>query len=98
MNEKEIKVTVDEELANYIEGLQYETESRKDLLAFMIGNGYDTNSEAFKAYEKEFQEQFIQYNQAKSELEQKYVYPVTNGVRVNWNLDFGTRELTITRV
>ena len=44
---------IPEEVSNHMEGLMYEMNARKDLLAFMIVNGMN-HSEDFKIYHQEY--------------------------------------------
>lgn len=85
----------DKELVTKLEATNYEVESRKEVIAFMLGSNY-TNSEAFKLYQDEYQKFFMEYNLLKARLEELYVKPVVNtDQRVDWNLDFQTGVLTI---
>lgn len=87
-------VTVNEEVRDKIQALQYEVESRKDLLAHMIQTGTDIKSEAFRRYEREYQEFFVQYNMAKETLQNAVLAPKVEGKLVSWNLDFASCEVT----
>lgn len=78
---------------DYLESLSYEVNSRKDLLNYMIQSGASPSSEAFQEYHDEYRRFFVQYEEAKSQLEQEYVRPLGEGLR--WNLDFKSRRLTI---
>lgn len=90
-----IKVKVDNnDLVSKIEALQYEVESRKDLIAFAMTRDDLTDSPSFKQYQEEYRDFFIQYNVAKNLLEKQYVYPKCPNAK-RWNLDFETHELTI---
>lgn len=94
MNETIIKI--DEALATYIESLQYEVNARRDIISFMLERDMDTSSKAFEQYQKEYNELFVQYTTAKDELEKRFVIPAVGDQRVGWNLDFATKEVTIT--
>lgn len=87
-----------EEIIRLLEKLQYESESRKEVLGYIIStNG--VNTEAFKQYEKEYQDAFINFNAAKNEFEKEYVKPaVGEGSFINWTLDYNTQEVTITLI
>ena len=91
---KTIVVTIPEDVKNGIQALQFEVESRKDLLAHMVNTGVDITSETFKSYEKEYQEFFVKYNVAKEALQDQYLKPAVEGRLVNWNLDFASNEVT----
>lgn len=87
-------IKIGEDVRDHIQALQYEVESRKDLLAHMIQTGTDTGSEAFKRYEKEYQEYFVQYNIAKEALQNQVLSPQVEGKLISWNLDFASCEVT----
>lgn len=91
-NEK--KIIVEQDICDLIERYQYEMIARKEIIAFMLESGMNTDTNSFKAYEKEYLEYFVKYNEAKNQLEQLYIIPVLGKVQ-NWNLNFRTRELTV---
>lgn len=84
-------IIVDEALCLKIEALQYEVESRKDVIAQILSGGFSINGTQFAQYQEEYKNFFIQYNKAKQELVNTY----NIGENKSWNLNFGTRELTI---
>lgn len=91
------KLTIDnQEIINKLESLGFETSSRSELLAHMLRTGMLPSDASFKAYHKEYQEFFVQYEAAKAEFEREYVMPLLkDGQAVNWNLNYSTHELTI---
>lgn len=94
MATKTTKVTIPEDVRDHIQSLQYEVESRKDLLAHMINTGTDIDSEPFKKYEKEYQEFFVQYNVAKEAMQKNLLEPAVQTKLISWNLDFESCEVT----
>lgn len=90
------EVKVDAGIRDAVEAYDYEYSSRRDAITFMLANNMDTDTEAFKKYQKEMIEFMAKFTKAKAEVEKTYVFPVTNGARVNWSLDYETCELTIT--
>ena len=89
-------INIDENICNMIEALNYEVDSRKDVISFMLYRDMDMNTSSAKTYMKEYREYFTQYQTLKSELEKKYVLPILkDNEKSTWNLDFETRELTI---
>lgn len=76
-----------------LEALAYEVGSRKDLLSYMIQSGVKPTDDAFKAYHQEYQEFFVQYEEAKAAFQKEAVD--TLGPGLSWNLDFATRTLTV---
>jgi hypothetical protein len=91
-----IVINVDENDRNHVESVDYEYAARRDAVTFMISNNMDITTEAFKSYQKEMVEFSTKFTQAKSEIEQKYVIPVSEGKKVHWTLDYHTCSLTIT--
>ena len=87
-----LKVT--QEWVNRIEALQYEVHARRELLTHMIDSGADTKSDNFKHYHEEYLAFYKKFEDAKEEFAREYIYPNTGNMRVNWNLDFKTQEVT----
>lgn len=85
-------IEISKEMCDKIEALQYEVDSRKDLIAFIIANDMKTTSSQFEKYNKEYLEYFKKYNQAKQEMVHTY-FPDIN--YLSWNLDFASRTVTI---
>ncbi len=83
-------VIVNEELCTKIESLQYEVESRKEIIAQVVSSMIYTNGNLFEQYQEEYRKFYIEFNQAKAEMLRTY------GISDDtpWNLDFATRELT----
>lgn len=90
-------IIVKDEIINLIESLQYEVDARKDLIAFMISKNFDTSTDSFKRYQKEYMEFYTQYNAAKNELENLYLKKYKNK-KIMWNLDFNNKTLTIQEI
>lgn len=84
-------IVVDEDLTLKIETLQYEVESRKDIMVQFLAGTISIKSEAFNAYQEEYKKYFIEYNRAKQEMLDRYGVPND----ASWNLSFATRELTV---
>lgn len=87
-------IKIDSEICNKIEALQYEVESRKDIITSVIAGTVSMKGDLFEKYHNEYQEFFKQYNKAKQEMTDKYI---TDPALKNkaWNLTFNTCELTI---
>lgn len=98
MAKEQLLLKVDnQELINLIEGLHYETEARKDIITFYLTNDMKA-SDSFKEYNKEYREFFVQYSEAKTQLEDLYIKknPELDGrAYTRWNLDFATGNLTV---
>ncbi len=85
---------VTQEWVNRIEALQYEVTARKELLTHMIGAGVSFEADGYRRYHAEYLDFFRKYEDAKEAFAEEYVYPETDGKRVDWNLDFRTCEVT----
>ena len=96
MENNKVVIKVEESIRDYVESIDYEWSTRRDAVVFMLSNGMNTNTDAFKAYQKEMTEFGAQFTQAKAEVERKYVLPETKGKACRWSLDYQTAELTIT--
>lgn len=90
---KTVTIRIPENVNNHIQAMQFEVESRKDLLAHMINSGVNITSDTFKAYEKEYQEFFVKYNLAKDEMQSTHLVPAVDGKLISWNLDFASCEV-----
>lgn len=86
-----MKITISKEVVEKIEALQYEVESRKDVISQILANGFKITGESFAKYQDEYRKYFIQYNKAKQEMLDTYQIPKDTA----WNLSFSTCELTV---
>lgn len=93
MKTKEITIE-NQEIVDLVESLQYEVESRKEIISFMIEKTLQ-NTENFESYQNEYREYFVQLSVAKNTLEQmiKAAYPEIN--ILTWNLEFSTKKITV---
>lgn len=92
--EKKI-IKIDESIRDLVEAYDYEYNSRKELIAFMISNNMDINTDAFNKYQKEMQEFLVLFNTAKEEISKKYVNELLDGRNAKWTLDYSSCELTV---
>ena len=58
MDNKVQKIKIDEDISTKIEALQYEIDTRKDVIAFMIASDMNMETDAFKKYSKELKPLF----------------------------------------
>ena len=92
MAEKIIRIP--QETVNHIQALQYECDSRKGLLAFMLDKGGTPESEGFRAYHDEYRRFNVEYEQAKEKMQKELLEPQVPGKLLSWNLDFASGEVT----
>lgn len=95
MDKQVERIKIDEEITLKIEALQYEIDTRRDIITFMLASDMNTETESFKKYSKELTEFKIQYEEAKKLIEEDYVIPMMEKQKCNWTLDFSTSEITI---
>lgn len=86
------KISIGEDLCNYIESLHYETNAMQDLLMRMKNS---TDEELNEFWMNKYVEKYTEYNIAKQQLEQEYVIPKYGDSAVSWNLDFASREIEV---
>ncbi len=85
-------INVPQETVNEIQGLQYECESRKGLLAFMLDKGGSVESEGFREYHREYTDFNARYEQAKEDMQKTVLEPQVPGRLLTWKLDFASGE------
>lgn len=62
----------------------------------MIENNLNIeNNKQFKKYQKDYTIYTMKFNQAKRDLEEKYIYPLQLNKNYNWTLNYKRCELTI---
>ena len=89
-------ITVPEEIRNMVQKANIERDSRRDILVFIMGReDIDISPERFAQYQKEYDEKYLVFEQAKSQLEREYVLPAVDGKANNWSLDYTTCKVTI---
>lgn len=82
----------------YLERLNFEVTSRKDLISFMIERGMDISGESFKVYQEDYRKLYAEYELAKQAFERTEVQTISPYKKFAWNLDFGSCEVEITEV
>ena len=91
MSEKKNVIMVSEEDRNMLQRADVEMCSRKDIIAFMIGNNMDISTQRFNEYQKEYNEKYFAFEQAKTYLQTKYLSHLNV---IDWTLDYNTCELS----
>ncbi len=98
MLEKLIKIDVPEDVVTLIQRLQYDYNSKKDVVATLIATESDItifNGEVFKLYQKETSEAGAALEIAKAEFEKEWVPKEYREAGCKWNLDFTTNTLVV---
>ena len=92
---KKVIVKIEEQLSNYIEGLQYEVYARENIIKSILTTpGCEINKELFNDYHKELTDFKTEYEKAKEQVELKYMPEEFKGHKVTWSLDFATCVVT----
>ena len=99
---KQITITVNQELVNYIERLSYEEASYKDIIVTLLeahkndADGSAIDNPVFKSYQEKYAKAKSEYELAKNQITKEYIPECLINHNYDWNLDFSTNELTIT--
>ena len=89
-------ITVPEEIRNRVQKANVERDARRDILLYIMQNDINIPEERIVRYQKEYDEKYFEFEQAKSVIEKEYVVPATNGKTLNWSLDYATCVVSIT--
>lgn len=93
---KTIEITVPEEIRNMVQKANVERDSRRDILTYIMANSnINISEERFEKYQKEYDEKFLAFEQAKNFIEKEYVMPAAEGKASSWSLDYATCIVTI---
>lgn len=82
---------------NELRGLAYRIDCRKEVLVNIMSKGIVVGKELFDTYNKEYEDSYSEYQDAKANLLQHMVgnmaFTTSN---FSWNLDFASGLLTVT--
>lgn len=99
---KQIKINVTQETVNYLQRLNYEVQTREEIITKLLEMHKDDAddslfiSKPFLKYSEELSRIKAEYELAKSEVEKLCVPEFLYGQhQYNWNIDFATNEMTI---
>ena len=92
---KIMTITIPEEVRNKVQKADIERSSRRDIITYIMEKDINISEERFKEYQKEYDEKFFEFEQAKDEIEKNYVVPATEGKASNWSLDYSSCVVTI---
>lgn len=94
---KTITITVPEEVRNEVQRYDIERSARRDIIAYVLSNdSMNVSTERMATYQKEYEEKFASFEEAKNKIETEYVQPAANGKATNWSLDYNSCVITIT--
>ena len=91
------EIIVPEELRTKVQRANVERDSRRDILLYIMSHDdIDISEERITRYQKEYDEKYLEFEQAKSIIEKEYVMPATDGKALNWSLNYHTCVVSIT--
>ena len=91
------EITIPEELRTRVQRANVERDSRRDILLYIMShNDINISEERIAHYQKEYDEKYLEFEQAKTIIEKEYVMPATDGKALNWSLDYHTCIVSIT--
>jgi len=80
-----------------LQALNVELDARKAIISEFLKSGVNVTTPAFKAYEEAYFKVFMEFEQAKREVEKNYVLgELTDDVTANWEVNYDKCEITIT--
>ena len=89
-------ITVPEEIRDRAQKANVERDARRDILLYIMQNDINIPEERIARYQKEYDEKYFEFEQAKTIIEKEYVMPATDGKALNWSLDYHTCVVSIT--
>ena len=74
------EIIIPEELRTRVQRANVERDSRRDILLYIMSHDdIDISEEIIARYQKEYDEKYLEFEQAKSIIEKEYVMPATDG-------------------
>ena len=89
-------ITIPDDIRDMVQKAHIERDARRDILVYLMENDINVSQERKAEYQKEYDEKYIAFEQAKMMVEKNYVIPATSGKALNWSLNYATCEVTIT--
>ena len=92
-------ITIDRAETEAVQKLALEVDSRKEIISYMLAENADMSSDSVKQYQEEYKKFYLEYQQAKDAVEEKYVKPVVDQLgleKLNWTLNFRTSVIDLT--
>lgn len=89
-----VTITVPEEIKNATQRADVECSARRDIITYIMEKNLAVPAERFAEYQKEYDDKFLAFEQAKSRIEREYVRKAVENP-VSWSLDYHTNIVTI---
>lgn len=88
-------ITIPAELRDKTQRANIERDSRRDILLYIMENNLNISKERIANYQKEYDEKYFKFEQAKATIEKEYVQPSVNNQALNWSLNYDDCIVTI---
>ena len=88
-------ITIPTELRDKTQRANVERDSRRDILLYIMENNLNVSEERIANYQKEYDEKYFEFEQAKATIEKEYVQPAVNNQALNWSLNYDNCIVTI---
>lgn len=88
-------ITIPAELRDKTQRANVERDSRRDILLYIMENNLNVSEERIANYQKEYDEKYFEFEQAKATIEKEYVQPAVNNQALNWSLNYDNCIVTI---
>lgn len=88
-------ITIPAELRDKTQRANIERDSRRDILLYIMENNLNISKERIANYQKEYDEKYFEFEQAKATIEKEYVQPSVNNQALNWSLNYDDCIVTI---
>lgn len=89
-----VTITVPEEVKNATQRADIECSARRDIITHIMEKNIAVPAERFAEYQKEYDDKFFAFEQAKNRIEREYVRKAVDNP-VSWSLDYHTNVVTI---
>lgn len=89
-----VTITVPEEIKNATQRADIECSARRDIITYIMEKNIAVPAERFAEYQKDYDDKYFAFEQAKSRIEREYVRKAVENP-VSWSLDYHTNIVTI---
>lgn len=89
-----VNITVPDEVRIATQRADIECSARRDIITHILEKNIQIPAERFEAYQKEYDDKFFAFEQAKQRIEKEYVRPVVANP-ISWSLDYNTNIISV---
>ncbi len=90
-------VTIPDEVRIATQRADIECSARRDIITHILEKNIAIPAERFEAYQKEYDDKYFVFEEAKAKIEKEYVRTVVSNP-VSWSLDYHTNVVTIVEI